>query len=101
MLPSHYFRFVDGAGIGKISKRKRHAFFEKVKKHLQEEYKDPVYTSVLEEVASNKNEELGTVNIMTDAKHGWRKNAKDTSVVAIGEKTHKVLVNTSSNLMIL
>ena len=28
---------------------------------------------------------------MTDARHGWRKNAKDTSVVAIGEKTHKVL----------
>ena len=23
--------------------------------------------------------------------HGWRKNAKDTSVVAISEKTHKVL----------
>ena len=28
---------------------------------------------------------------MTDARHGWRKNAKDTSVVSIGEKTHKVL----------
>ena len=28
---------------------------------------------------------------MTDARHGWRKNAKDSSVVAIGEKTHKVL----------
>ena len=28
---------------------------------------------------------------MTDARHGWRKNAKDTSVVAIGEETHIVL----------
>lgn len=28
---------------------------------------------------------------MSDARHGWRKNAKDTSVVAIGEKSHKVL----------
>ena len=27
---------------------------------------------------------------MADARHGWRKNAKDNSV-AIGEKTHKVL----------
>ena len=26
------------------------------------------------------------IEIMTDARHGWRKNAKDTSVVAIGEK---------------
>ena len=36
-------------------------------------------------------EELDETEIMTDARHGWRKNAKDTSVVAIGEKTHKVL----------
>ena len=28
---------------------------------------------------------------MTDARHRWRKNAKDSSVVALGEKTHKVL----------
>ena len=28
---------------------------------------------------------------MTDARHGWRMNAKDTNVVAIGEKTHKVM----------
>lgn len=28
---------------------------------------------------------------MTDAQHGWRKNAKDLSVVAIGEKTNRVI----------
>jgi hypothetical protein len=28
---------------------------------------------------------------MSDARHGWRKNAKDSNVVAIGENTHKVL----------
>ncbi|KAH3831630.1 hypothetical protein DPMN_104900 [Dreissena polymorpha] len=28
---------------------------------------------------------------MSYARHGWRKNAKDTSVVAIGERRHKVL----------
>lgn len=36
-------------------------------------------------------EELDGIDIMTDARHGWRKNAKDTSVVALGEKSHKVL----------
>ena len=35
--------------------------------------------------------ELTGIEIMTDAWHGWRKNAIDTSVVAIGEQTHKVL----------
>ena len=28
---------------------------------------------------------------MTDARHGWRKNAKDSSIVAIGDLSHKVL----------
>ena len=28
---------------------------------------------------------------MTDAPHGWRKNSKDTSVVALEEQTHKVM----------
>ena len=31
-------------------------------------------------------EELDGINIMTDARHRWRKNSKDTSVVALGEK---------------
>ncbi|OWF49881.1 hypothetical protein KP79_PYT13511 [Mizuhopecten yessoensis] len=34
---------------------------------------------------------LHGIDIMTDARHGLRKNAKDSSVVAIGEQTHKVL----------
>ena len=28
---------------------------------------------------------------MTDARHGWRKNAKDSSIVAIGDNTHRVI----------
>ena len=28
---------------------------------------------------------------MTDARHGWRKISKDTTVVALGEKTHQVM----------
>ncbi|KAK3099354.1 hypothetical protein FSP39_003212 [Pinctada imbricata] len=31
------------------------------------------------------------IDIITDARHGWRKNAYDTSVVAIGERTSKVI----------
>lgn len=36
-------------------------------------------------------EEDDGITIMTDARHGWRKNAKDSSIVAIGEKTHRVI----------
>ena len=31
------------------------------------------------------------IEIMTDVRHGWRKNAKVTSVVAVGNKYHHVL----------
>jgi hypothetical protein len=43
----------------------------------------------LEEVGSY--EELDHINIISDARRGWRKNEKDSSAVAIGENTHKVL----------
>jgi hypothetical protein len=36
-------------------------------------------------------DDLETIDIMTDARHGWHNKAKDTSVVAIRENTHKVL----------
>lgn len=37
-------------------------------------------------------EELNGIKIVTDARHGWRKNAKDIfSVVAIRENSHKVI----------
>lgn len=36
-------------------------------------------------------EDLDGIDIITNARHGWRKNAKDTSVVAVGERSHKIL----------
>jgi hypothetical protein len=33
----------------------------------------------------------GAISILTDARHGGRRNAKDTNVVFIGHETHKVL----------
>ena len=33
-------------------------------------------------------EDLDGIDAMTDARNGWRKNAKDSSVVALGEQTH-------------
>jgi hypothetical protein len=88
IFPSDYKRFANGAGIGIINEENRTTFFKQHKQHIQQECNDSIETALLEEVASY--EDLETID-MTDARHGWRKNAKDTSVVAIGEKTHKVL----------
>ncbi|CAC5383144.1 unnamed protein product [Mytilus coruscus] len=91
MLPSHYTKFVDGAGIGKINKEKRNKFFNSYENHIQTEYHKSTTTALLEESASYYDDKFGEIDMLTDARHGWRKNAKDASIVAIGEKTHKVL----------
>ncbi|CAC5390215.1 unnamed protein product [Mytilus coruscus] len=91
MLPSHYTKFVDGAGIGKINKEKRNKFFNSYENHIQTEYHKSKTTALLEESASYYDDKFGEIDILIDARHGWRKNTKDASIVAIGEKTHKVL----------
>jgi hypothetical protein len=91
MLPSHYTKFVDGAGIGKINKEKHNKFFKSYDRHIQQEYDKSTETALLEESASYYDEKFGEIDILTDARHGWRKNAKNSSSVAIGEKTHKVV----------
>lgn len=52
-------------------------------------YKDSTQDALYAEIGTC--EELDGINIVTDARHGWRKNAMDTSVVAIGENSHKVI----------
>lgn len=89
MLPSHYSRFCTSAGLGVLSKEKRTSFFKMYKTFVQQEYEDSISTALLEEIGMY--EDLDGIDIITDARHGWRKNAKDTSVVAVGEKSHKIL----------
>ncbi|CAC5383448.1 unnamed protein product [Mytilus coruscus] len=90
ILPAVYKRFAQGSGIVVISDENRTSFFNVHSQHIQEEYKYSTGIALLQEIASY--EELDSrIDIMSDARHGWRKNAKDTSVVCIGEKTHKVI----------
>ena len=63
--------------------------FSRYKHHIEAEYLYSIDTALLEEVGMY--EDLSGIDIMTDARHGWRKNAEDSSVVAIGDKMHKVL----------
>lgn len=89
VLPIHYIRFCNGANIGLINKENRKKLLNVYKGHVTEEYNSSIRTALQEEIASY--EDLDGINISTDARHGWRKNAKDSSIVAIGESTHKVL----------
>ena len=92
MLPVHYKRFASGSGIGYLTDQQRKNHFSVYKDSIQQEYEDFIDTALMSEIAGyDCDENWQGIEIMTDARHGWRKNAKDTSVVAIGEKSHKVL----------
>ena len=79
MLPSHYARFATAAGIGVMSVKQRDSFFKKFKVHVEEEYKASTNDALLEEIGCY--EDLTGIDTITDARHDWRKNAKDTSVL--------------------
>ena len=57
---------------------------------IEEEYRESIEMALWGEVGC-QNEDGDGISIMTDARHGWRTNAKFSSVVAIGEKTHRVI----------
>lgn len=108
MLPVHYTRLCSESRIGCIDKKVRNSMSKRHAVIIGNECMASIENAILEETAMYEDLEetvdmegedgaIVTLNrhpgidIMTDARHGWRKNAKDSSVVAVGEKTHKVL----------
>ena len=92
MLPSQYKRFATGASIGCITDEKQREHFSLYKEAMNDEYEPSVEIALQHEMSGyDIDDNWQGINILTDARHGWRKNAKDTSVVAIGEKSHQVI----------
>ena len=97
MIPSHYERFCDGANIGQIPPTTRKSMIETLSGHVLAESEAVQRTAFLEEIYQEEMEvddpvdKRYPIDIATDAQHGCRKNTKDTSVVALGEKTHHVV----------
>ena len=59
MLPSHYTKFVDAAGIEKINKEKRNSFFTGYEDSIQKEYDRSTETALFEECASYYDDKFG------------------------------------------
>lgn len=68
MLPSHYTRFSNGAGIGCIKKQRRQIFFENYKEVAEKVYMDSTEDALHAEMGTY--EELDGIKIVTDARHG-------------------------------
>jgi hypothetical protein len=90
LLPGQISRFQDGLGF--VAPTANHV------RDLTAKYTEAVKIttgrvcdSALQEEIGLSFENGGAISILTDARHGGRRNAKDTNVVCIGHETHKVL----------
>ena len=97
ILPNQYQKFCDAANFGILG--------EKYIKVLQEEYSAVVKKAANESIQEALHEEIAAtavtvvtaeeihdgIGIVTDARHCWRKNAKFSDVVCLGDQTHKIL----------
>ena len=77
-----YSRFCRGAGIGTLSVAARDEFFKAHRLSVKRAYQNSITDALHEEIGMYEDLSSG-INIITDARHGWRKHAHDTSVDAI------------------
>ncbi|VDI76549.1 Hypothetical predicted protein [Mytilus galloprovincialis] len=90
ILPNQYSRFCQASNIGTIGETTLNSIFQKYAPVVSQLVKESYETALLEEIASYEELQEG-IDIVTDARHGTRKNSMYTDVVCLGARTHKVL----------
>ena len=95
ILPNQYNRFCEAANIGVMTDK---YLRENVNNHfcdsVQQEYKSDIRQALLEEVGSallTDSTGNGGISIVTDARHGWHKNSRQTDVPCLGHLSNKVI----------
>ncbi|CAC5406120.1 unnamed protein product [Mytilus coruscus] len=78
------------SNIGTIGETTLNSIFQKYAPEVSQLVKESYETALLEETASYEELQEG-IDIVTDARHGTRKNSMYTDVVCLGARTHKVL----------
>ena len=100
ILPSQYERFCNMVQFGHFTtymqEKLRKTYSEMVGKEAQDSCEQALLVELGYDIPDDETEETNTdnfqhVSMITDARHGWRRNSRQTDVVAIGVETHKVL----------
>ncbi|CAH1791965.1 unnamed protein product [Owenia fusiformis] len=92
MLPNQYDNLSKTADFGHISKRKQKDMTQLFAQQVEHCMTASCEEAFVTEFAHLDPDELQDgISIMTDARHGWRKNANDCDIVCIGLSSHKVL----------
>lgn len=89
ILPNQFNRLSSAAGIGCLGESYINEVFSKYSNVVGEMTEEACDLAIKSEIQSNAGEEF--IDILTDARHGTRKNSYHTDVVCIGANTHRVL----------
>lgn len=90
LLPNQIERLQDGMGFYGHQLPEEKDLFSRYAEVVRLEKNISCDNALLEEIGSSL-EEDGAISILTDARHGCRRNSKDTNVVCIGSSSHKVI----------
>lgn len=96
MLPSHFQKFCEATGIGNFGDTYVNELIKSYKEVVEDKAKMSTADALQGEIAMTAaqlpdDEPITGINIITDARHCWRKNAKFSDVVCIGNATNKCL----------
>lgn len=90
LLPSQVDRLQSGMGFYPQQLQDEKELLSQYAQAVQDEKNTSCDNALREEIGSSEQDD-GAISILTDARHGCRRNAKDTNVVCIGDSTHKVI----------
>lgn len=90
LLPSQVDRLKSGMGFYPQQLQDEKELLSQYAQAVQDEKNTSCDNALREEIGSSEQDD-GAISILTDARHGCRRNAKDTNVVCIGDSTHKVI----------
>ena len=89
ILPVVYERLFDELGVGVMTSYMQDQLRDKYMPAVQEEADASCQQALQEEMACDA--QFDSIAMMSDARHGFRRNSRQTDVVAIGAETHKVI----------
>ena len=86
-----YQRFISVSGIDNIRYRTLDGIVDEISQVSKVLVDDSTQEALRCEMLDNTLDDINPRTDMTDARRGWRMNSKDTNVMCIGLKTHRVL----------
>ena len=86
---SQITRLLKSTSLGSISLYTYHMYLDLFSKYVKQEKESSCAKALYQEIQSC--DESNSVDIITDARHGTRRNSKFTDVVCVGYKTEKVI----------